>query len=86
MFSPMHTPNSHAIVPTITEPCRCYAITYSLMDWEAYSSAWSWAHRRGVVAEVHMARLKFWIPEAVETEFLLRYGDYSYRVPKDDYI
>lgn len=86
MFSPMHTPNSHTIVPTITEPCRCYGIANQGTDWDLWTSAWSWADRNRLPAEIHLARIRFWIPHRLETEWLLRYGEVAHRVAEEDYI
>lgn len=86
MFSPMSTPNSHLAVPTLTEPARCYGILNQGTDYDLWTSAWSWADRNQVCAEVHLARIRYWIPERLETEWLLRYGEVCHRVAEEDYI
>ncbi len=86
MSSAMQSRNGYHAIPTITEPCRCYAIPNQGIDHDLWTSAWRWADRNRVCCEVHLARLRFWIPERLETEWLLRYGDTVYRVPEHDYI
>ncbi len=78
--------NSYHAVPTITEPSRCWAIPNQGIDHDLWTSAWRWADRNKICCEVHLARLRFWIPERLETEWILRYSAYTYRVPEEDYI
>lgn len=86
MFDRLPTTNSYHAVPTITEPSRCYAIPNQGVDHDVWTSAWRWAERHRLCAEVHLARIRFWIPKRLETEFVLRYGDLCYRVYEEDYI
>ena len=86
MPSTMPAQNSHSTQPTITEPARCYAIPNYEINYDLWSSAWSWHQRNSLCAEVHIMRIRYWIPERLEAEFLLRYGDTAYRVPEEDYV
>lgn len=86
MSSRMSTTDRYHAVPTITEPSRCYAIPNQGVDHDVWTSAWSWADRNRLCCEVHLARIRFWIPERLLTEWLLRYGDISHRVAEEDYI
>ena len=86
MLDRLPAPDSYHAVPTITEPSRCYAIPNQGVDHDVWTSAWSWADRNRVSCELHLARIRFWIPERLESEFVLRYSEVCYRVPEEDYI
>ena len=86
MFDRLPATNSYHAVPTITEPSRCYGIPNQGIDHDLWSSAWRWADRNRICCSVHLARIRFWIPERLLTEWLLRYGEVCYRVPEEDYI
>ena len=86
MSCSMPATNSYHAVPTETEPMRCYALPNQGIDHDLWTSAWSWADRLRLPAEVHLARIRIWVPERYESEFILRYSDVVYRVPEEDYI
>lgn len=86
MSSVVLTGNSSAVIPTMTEPRRCYALPNQDIDPNLWLAVWSWAHSHHLESELHLARIRIWIPSALESEFVLRYSEVVYRVPEQDYI
>jgi hypothetical protein len=52
---------------------RHYSIT--TLD-PQFTSVISWIHRRDIEYELHLARVRFWVPEGpILTEFLLQFAE-----------
>ena len=50
---------------------------YSILTLDPqFTLVMSWIHRRGIRYELHLVRVRFWVPNgAILTEFLLRFAE-----------